>query len=144
MENVSRYERVIDIADVERAISGKIYPQNTTIIALSATKGQVDITLEDGEIESRYAAVVPHKENDAYYVYCAIQAVFGEFTAKYQTGINIKIEELKHLIIPVYDMEKEKMIAKSFRNINKAIEEEEKAVENYKSQKKYWLDKMFC
>lgn len=75
--------KLTDIATIERAIKGKIYPAGTPMIALSASieadKGGITFLVKDGEIESRYAAIMPSEEFIPKYIYYAALARYPEF-----------------------------------------------------------------
>ena len=51
--------KLTDIATVERAIKGKIYPYGSIKIQLDAAKGTIEFHRQSGEIERKYAVVEP-------------------------------------------------------------------------------------
>lgn len=145
MMNFSNYQmiRLCDAANLERAQKGKIYPEGCTMIALSATKGQVEYKIDSGEIASRWAVVIPTEENEPKYIYYSIMRSFPEFLEKYMTGINLQMENLKYLKIAVHPLEKQKEIVRMLEMMEEEQKKEEHLLEIWKGAKKYFLGKMF-
>ena len=50
-------KKITEVAEVERAVKGKVYPAGCTLIALSATKPEPEYAPDSGEIETRYAGI---------------------------------------------------------------------------------------
>lgn len=132
-----------EVAQIERAQKGKIYPAGCTLIALSAAKGDVEYLEEAGEVETRFAVVIPDSRIVlAKYLYISINQYFAEFLHKHRTGINLQFSELEYFKIGVHDMKTQKEIICSIENTNTLIEKEEQLVNRGRDMKKYMLDRM--
>lgn len=135
--------RLQEVATIERAEKGKLYPEGCTLIALSATRGQVEYSAEGGEIESRWAVVVPGEGNDPKYIYHSITRSFPEFLEKYKTGINLQMEVLDFLEIALHPIREQKEIVRMLEIVEEKQKKEERLLETWKEAKKYYLGKMF-
>lgn len=144
MLDFSNYKmvRLIDVADVERAQKGKVYPAGSILIALSATKGQVEYVDLDSEIESRWAVAVPKTGCESKYLYYSILTEFPRFIHIHKTGINLQMDELKYLRIHIHPPEIQKKIEHYFSIIEQMEKKEEQEVERWKNIKKSYLEKM--
>lgn len=136
-------ERLTDIAHIERAKKGKIYPAGIILIQLSASRGQCLLQMEDGEVDARYAVVQPTIDCVPYYLWNVIQMEMPEFCAQWQTGINLQFENLKFLSIPLHSFEEQKKIADKLTKYDAWIQAEQKQLDLWKGVKKNMLDKMF-
>lgn len=137
-------EIISNVAQVERAKSGKIYPAGCTLIALSATKGEVEYLEKDGEVETRYAVLIPDREKVlGKFLHISVCQYFQEFLYKHRTGINLQFGELEQLKIGIYDMEQQRQIVQDIGEIMLRIEQEEKAIEQAKEWKRAMLGRMF-
>lgn len=58
---------ITDLCEVERAKAGKPYPPGTCYVTLSAANDKVSQLLDGGEIETRYAALVPREGTEPDY-----------------------------------------------------------------------------
>ena len=133
---------IYDIADVERAVKGKRYKAGSTLIALSATKGDVEYLDNESEVDTRYAVVTPKIECFPYYIYISIQEAFPKYISKYLTGINLQYDNLKYLNITVHDLETQSYIAKYFKMIDMSTTRTEKEIETIKDIKKNMLSSL--
>lgn len=145
MMDFSNYQivRLRDAAEVERAQKGKIYPEGCTLIALSATKGQVEYMPREGEVDSRWAVVIPHEGNIQKYIYYSIKRSFPEFSEKYITGINLQMENLNHLEIALHQIEIQREVVRMLETVEQKEKKEEQKLNAWKDAKKYFLGKMF-
>lgn len=98
------YKRVklLDIASIECA-TNKEYPSGVTIVQVSATRGQVEYVNEAKTIESKYVVLKPCDKFDSKYFYFAVKNSADEFFYKFQTGLNMKVEDFKHMELYVED-----------------------------------------
>lgn len=98
------YKRVklLDIASIECA-TNKEYPSGVTIVQVSATRGQVEYVNEAKTIESKYVVLKPCDKFDSKYFYFAVKNSADEFFYKFQTGLNMKVEDFKHMELDVED-----------------------------------------
>ena len=137
--------KLTDIANIERAVKGKIYPEGSIKIQLSATKGAVEFQKQCGEIETKYAVVEPTININRRYLFTAIEKVFPEFYHKYITDINLQIESLDFLEVCIHnDLETQEYIAKLAELNEKEILKEQMIIESYKKLKKNFMNNMFC
>lgn len=136
--------KIDDIAQVERAKNGKIYPAGCTLIALSATKGEVEYLEEDGEVETRYAVIIPDKQVvSGRYLYCALCYIFPEFLHKHRTGINLQFDELRFLKVAVYSLEDQQKFVEKLEQIDRRIRQEDEIIIKTKDLKQSMLERLF-
>lgn len=138
-----RIVRLCDTAEIERAQKGKVYPEGCTLIALSATKGQVEYMPCEGEVDSRWAVVIPHEGNVGKYIYHSVSRSFPEFLEKYMTGINLQMENLNHLEIALHPIEIQREVVRMLETVEQKEKKEEQKLNAWKDAKKYFLGKMF-
>ena len=94
--------KLLDIASIERA-SNKEYCPGVTVVQVSATSGQVEYVDEARMIESKYVVLKPCDKFDTKYFYYAVKNSASEFFYKFQTGLNMKVEEFKHMELDIED-----------------------------------------
>lgn len=135
-------KKITEVAEVERAVKGKIYPAGCTLIALSATKPEPEYAPDSGEIDTRYAVIMPQKIEPEY-LFEAVKWALPEFLYKHRTGINLQFSELKHLKITVVSRENQKAWVSAIKKLNDQIDETEQEIEVLKDMKKFYLDGMF-
>lgn len=138
-----RVVRLQEVATIERAEKGKLYPKGCILIALSATKGQVEYSEDGGEVDSRWAVVIPHEGYVPEYIYYSIERSFPEFLEKYMTGINLQIKGLDYLEIAVHPINEQKELVRMLGIVEEKQKKEERLLEKWKDVKKYYLGKMF-
>lgn len=132
------------IAQIERAKKGKTYPAGCTLIALSATKGDVEYLEEAGEVETRYAVIIPDTSIvTEKYLYCAICFFFPEFLHKHRTGINLQFEELKYLQVAVHSLADQREFVKELEQIDQRIKQEDEIIAKTQDLKKSMLERLF-
>lgn len=135
---------VTDVCKVERAKSGKTYPVGTCYVTLSAAHDTVLQLDEDGQIESRYAAIIPQGGTDADYLKVVLDRAFPRWLESHRTGINLKFEEIASLCIEWHDDLKQRRavveVEKSARELMKA---ESETIEKLKDLKNYMMLRMF-
>jgi len=132
-----------DIAHIERAKKGKIYPKHSTIIQISATKGQVVYTKEEGEVETHYAVVLPHESYPPLCLNSMIDMFMPKFYNKYAVGLNIKAHEIGEMDIQLCQKDKMQEIHDFFLESSKLLEQVERKIATLKDLKKEQLDAMF-
>lgn len=135
-------KKITEIAEVERAVKGKIYPAGCTLIALSATKPEPEYKPAGGEIDTRYAVIIPEKIEPEY-LFEAVKWALPEFLYKHRTGINLQFSELKHLKVTVVSKENQLVWVSAIKKLNDQINETEQEIEVLKDMKKFYLDGMF-
>lgn len=86
---------VNEVADFERAKSGKIYPSGCTYINISCTNEDVGYTSEETEIESRCGVFIPKDGIDGKYLNAVINQAWGEFLRKARTTMNLQTDTIK-------------------------------------------------
>lgn len=132
-----------DIAHIERAKKGKIYPKHSTVIQISATKGQVEFTKEEGTVEPHYAVILPFEDYPPFYLYSMIDMFMPNFYNKYAVGLNIKAHEIGEMEIQICEKEKMQDIHDFFLESSKLLELVERKIEVMQDLKKEQLDAMF-
>lgn len=151
--NRNRYRSTLvcltDIADVERAQKGKIYPAGTIYVQVSATPKYTDeiwnILKNSGELPGKFAVIFPKIELIPAYLVLALTMNTAEWQARYiGDAINISMELFKELrIIYHADIEAQAEILRKISIVDKAIEYESQQVELNKEAKNFFLQKMF-
>lgn len=137
--------KLTDIANIERAVKGKIYPEGSIKIQLSATKGAVEFQKQCGEIESKYAVVEPKTNINKRYLFTSIEKSFPEFYHRFIADINLQIESLNFFEICIHNsLETQEYIAKVAELNEKEILKEQMIIESYKNIKKNFMNNMFC
>lgn len=153
MDNYSFHCRSVllpEIADVERAVKGKIYPAQTIYIQVSACrksgKEQWYISKEAGEIENKFAVLVPRTDFDPYYLRIALERSAPEFMHKYVgTNINIQMDAFQRYEFDYHeDKQTQKLIAAFAKKADRGIESEKKTIDTLRELKRYMLGKMMC
>lgn len=140
----ARLVPITDVCELERAKEGKTYPAGTCYVTLSATHDTVLRLTEDGPIETRYAAIVPHDDTDADYLKVVLDRAFPRWLESHRTGINLKFEELPSLCIEWHDdREQRREVVMASRRMDELMEAERKTVEGLKGLKSYMLLRMF-
>ena len=146
MTDFSNYKtvRLSDIADIERAKRGKVYPVGCTLIELSATSERIRYLEAEEEVDARYAVIISHYAHEPKYIYYSIQRAFPRFLHEWKTGLNLKFENLQYLSIAVHPIEVQREIVKEIRVVEQKQEKEEKQIAFFKELKKSFLNDMFC
>ena len=134
---------LFDVASVERAKKGKIYPAGVILIQLSATRGQLIYVDKSQEIDTRYAVITPNDKVIPYYLYIVIDRALPEFMQKNQTGINLQADALKYLNFEIHDLADQQTIANTVQVHDSAINMTEKQIDEWKNLKKNTLSNMF-
>ena len=135
--------KLLGIANIERA-KNKEYCSGVTIIQISATRGQVEYVDEARKIGSQYVVLKPCDKFDPKYFYFAVKNSADEFFYKFQTGLNMKVEEFKHMELYVEDdinIQKEQV--KNMEIIERAILLSEQELSEVKEFKNTMLSKLF-
>lgn len=140
-----KWQNVIDIADVERAVKGKIYRAGSTLIPLSAVKEDcVPIYLQkDMEVDTRYAVISFRIPCIPGYMWNSVCSVFPRFAHKYAAGLNIQFDTLKYMQIPVHNITEQKLLQNEFDRQEEMERREAELVDKFISIKKTMLNMMF-
>lgn len=151
--NQNRYRSTLvcltDIADVDRAQKGKIYPAGTIYVQVSATPKYTDeiwhILKQSGELPGKYAVIIPKIELIPAYLVLALTRSTAEWQAQYiGDAINISMDLFKELKIIYHpDILAQDGILQKISIVDKAIEAESQQVELNKEAKSFFLQKMF-
>lgn len=151
--NQNRYRStsvcLTDIADVDRAQKGKIYPAGTIYVQVSATPKYTDeiwhILKQSGELSGKYAVIIPKIELIPAYLVLALTRSTAEWQAQYiGDAINISMDLFKELKIIYHpDILAQDGILQKISIVDKAIEAESQQVELNKEAKSFFLQTMF-
>lgn len=140
---VCKKVKLLDIASIERA-TNKEYFSGVTIVQVSATRGQVEYVNEAKTIDSKYVVLKPCDKFDSKYFYFAVKNSADEFFYKFQTGLNMKVEDFKHMELYVEDdinIQKEQV--KNMEIIERAILLSEQELSEVMEFKSIMLSKLF-
>ena len=135
-----------DVADVERAKKGKTYPAGTVYVQVSATNGQVGCLSEPGEIEQKYATVIPKDSSKVYPPYLRLVLEFGmdEFLGSYQSTLNIQISDFKHFKTRIHeDYNTQVYFANLYEKFEARKKIEEHILEKLRDMKRATMQRMF-
>jgi len=145
MVNIKNYEEVFlkDVATIDRAKKGQIYSKGTTIIQVSATKGQVIYLFKDSEVEPKYACIIPNNNVQGYYLFSLIKLKIDQFMEKNKTGINIQMNTFDEFPIKLHDYETQKIIGDVMMKFDSMEVKEKEIISKIKDIKKENLEKMF-
>lgn len=133
-----------EIAKISRA-KGEEYPIGTILIALSATKGQVEYLRKPQMVDPRWAVVSIISEDEPAYIYHNIQMAFPSFLHWAKTGINLQFEVLSELRLELHThIPTQRFIVKMMELADEAVEREQKQIAVLTDIKKFYLDGMFC
>ncbi len=138
-----------DIADVDRAQKGKIYPAGTIYVQVSATPKYTDeiwhILKQAGELPGKYAVIFPKIEIIPAYLVLALTRNTAEWQARYiGDAINISMEIFKDLKVVYHpDIQAQAKILQKISIVDKAIEFESQQVKLNKEAKGFFLQNMF-
>lgn len=104
----------------------------------------VSLLENDGEIETKYAAVTPKVECILYYFHVAVERAFPEFVRKFATTINIQFEALKDFrLMWHYDIAEQEKVVKIIRTLDREIELVKEQIAKEKTIKKIYMSHMF-
>lgn len=140
---------LLELCDIERSKSDKLYPKGSCYIQISACrrKGleQFKMLHTDARLESKYAVVIPKIKIYSAYLLITLNNSADEFMCKYVgTNINIQIENFRHFKILFHDdYDEQKRVAEQFEVIEKLEEYERQQIKRYKDIKKWSLDNLF-
>lgn len=135
---------ITELCEVERARADRTYPAGTCYVTLSAAHDTVMQIGEDGPIESRYAAIVPHEDVDADYLKVVLDRAFPRWLAAHRTGINLQFGELATLMVEWHDSpETQRDVVMAVKRLDGIAEMERKTVDSLKELKQYLLLRMF-
>lgn len=142
LTDITRY-KLTDIAIVERAQRGRVYPEGTVYIQVSATNGQVHQLKQSGTIENKYAIIIPKEYIYPPYFYIAVSRAVPNFLARYKTTINIQMKEFEMFDIDIHnDIDTQKDIGNLVEAFDDAIEQEGDFISMLKEVKKLASSKM--
>lgn len=99
--------RLKEIATLERAKKGKIYPKDSVVVQISATNGQVGMLQLPGKVESKYVVIQSRQGMDNRLVFMYLQLIVPWWFHRVKEGLNVKFEEIGniplHRFMPFYD-----------------------------------------
>lgn len=140
-----------DIASWERSKKGKIYPKGSTLLQVSASKGEL-IYLEENQTvkPSMYAVITPIEVTegcpkiDGRYLFAILHHFLPKFLRKTQTGLNIQPEILYELRMAVHILpETQKNVADAWFEIDRQEKQKQELLNALKTGKAYLLQHMF-
>lgn len=145
MIDIKNYKRLKleDVATYERAKEDKIYKNGSTLIQLSATSGEVEYLEKDGEVDRKYAVAIPNKEINPKYFNIVVKRNIEHFRSKYQAGMNIQIDDIKHIDIQLHNRETQDMIASHLETLEQEEENIRKEINLFKTTKSRFTRDLF-
>lgn len=136
---------LLDVATVERAKSGKVYPAGSILIQVSATNGKLRMIEAPAEVEQKYAVIeVAGDRVSAPYLLFVLEMEMPGFLRRYQTTMNIQMDVFKHLRFEIHnERDTQDEIVKVFAMLDDRIDGIEREIDGLKEFKKWHLDAMF-
>lgn len=141
----TRRVSLLEMADIERAVKGKIYKSGTIYIQVSACRRagleQFFALKESREIENKYVVILPKLHVVNEYLLEALNRCADEFMFKYVgSNINIQIETFKYFMLNYHDdLDTQQFIAAFSQTMNKALEVSDSEMKQVENLKKYML-----
>ena len=141
--------RLLDIADVERAVKGKVYPGQTIYIQVSACRRtgyeQFKRLEKEGELESKYAVIIPKIRIFPEYFQLSLENSVDEWMHRYVgTNINIQMEAFKYLNLYIHDdLKVQENFVANIHLLDNQIKAENQQIEWLGEVKQYFLEKLF-
>ncbi len=141
MINIKDYRnlKLKDVAMWEVSRKDKEYPKGCSLVQVSATKGEVEYLTESRKVDRKYAVVIPNKDINPKYLNIVIKRNIDSFIAKYRAGLNIQMNDLKHLNIQLHNRETQNMIAKHVETLEREEENIKKEIQLYNTVKSRFL-----
>lgn len=90
-----------DVATIERAQSKKVYPAESVIIQLSATRGQTGLLKSCGKVPTHYAVIQPKYGIPGALLFLACKRYSPHHFHRVQEGLNLTLEAIE--TIPLGD-----------------------------------------
>ena len=144
-----KHQYLTSLAEVKRTEKGRMYPKGTLYIQVSACKrgGEDAWNILDHEstLEDKYAVAVPKIDIIPKYLQIALDYQTPRWHARYVgTNINISMDAFDFLEVEYDDdLEKQKRYVEMIEAAEKAAEDEERIIEEYKKMKAWYLKKLF-
>lgn len=139
--------KLADVATIERAKAGKVYPFGCSLIPLSAWQIESISFLEQPtEVSGRYAVIIPNITKVLpRYLFMSIQDSAEQFEARYVTGINLQHDILvQYFMVKVHeDFECIEAIENRLEAIDLMQAQEARVVNCLQGLKAGMLEKMF-
>ena len=132
-----------DVAIWERSKKDKVYPAGSTLIQVSATTGNTEYLTKPSKVESKYAVITANEGVNARYLNIVINKNVDHFISKYRAGLNIQIDDLKHMDIQLHDKETQDVVVMYIEKIENEIDKELKLKNTCIKTKKRFTEDMF-
>ena len=132
-----------NVAKWERSKKDKVYPAGSTLIQISATTGNTEYLTKPSEVESKYAVITANEGINARYLNIVINKNIDHFISKYRSGLNIQIDDLKHMDIQLHNKETQDVVVMYTEKIENAINKELKLKNACIKTKKRFIKDMF-
>ena len=150
MNMSSRQVRLYDVAQIERAVSGKNYPAGTVYIQVSACRRanleQFRITKEAGTLEGKFAAIIPIRPVLPEYLQITLENSAEEFMRRYVgSNINIQMSAFDNFTLRWQDdLDAQRFVVDSLSAIRQGMEAEESEINRLQAMKQYFLEALFA
>lgn len=137
------------IAVVERAVKGRIYPEGTVYIQVSACRRshleQFNRLETAGELENKYAAIIPKVPALPEYLWITLNKSAQEFMERFVgKNINIQMESFDCFSLQWHDdLKAQQIVADMVTQVEHEIRETECEMEMIKTAKEWFLATMF-
>lgn len=145
MTCISNYKefKLGDVAEYERAKEGQVYLKGSTLIQVSATSGEVEYLEEDRQVEGKYVVVIPNNDINSRYFNIVVKRNIEHFRSKYQAGMNLQQNDIKHVPIQLHNRKTQDMIAEHVKLMEQEEETTRKEIEILQTTKKRFTKDLF-
>lgn len=99
-----------DVAEFGRAKKGHIYPKGSSILQISATRGQLGYLEQPSEVATKDVVIIPQLGINPKYFNIILEFNIDRFMNKYATGINIQEAEVGKFPVMVHDRETQRAV----------------------------------
>ncbi|MFR5750760.1 restriction endonuclease subunit S [Faecalibacillus intestinalis] len=136
---------LLDLVDIERSKKNKLYPADSILIQLSATRGQMQYMNKSGPADAKYGVMMLKDKNiNPRYLYFILNMNMGPFLNVYQTELNIVPEVFKFMDLEIHtDRQIQDKIAAMFDDLENIEISYQKEIAKWKDIKQFHLDNMF-
>ncbi len=137
--------KLSDFATWERAKKDVIYPAGSILLQVSASKGETVYLWEPQKVDAKYCVIQPDpKKIEPLYLFHGIQWFMPEWRAKYQTGLNIRPDELKHFTLMINpNRNAQRQFVKEATLVENMKREVEQDIRELEEMKRYFLGVLF-
>lgn len=139
-----RTVKLYDLAILERAKEGQVYPAGSTLVQVSATNGQTIYLEEATTVETKYVVVIPKVKIMPFYLHLIVEMAMPSFLHSYKSGLNLQVGSFGFMYVNYHtDLNTQLKIANDVRMMEDIAYKEQVSIESLKDIKGNMLNEMF-